>query len=91
MATPYDFTKTEKNIVEGYLKIMETLQEQKEDKDNLSVNQVSWLNNTYDQIKVSLSNPADGSRQEEFFNKGEFLDFKECLVEIQTRIENSLI
>ena len=86
---PNNFTTSQTIIVEEFLKNLVSLQEIKEGRNLLSVNEVSWLNDTYDQIMVSLGNVPDGDRQREFYDKGEFLTFEQCLIEISVRIKNS--
>ena len=86
---PNNFTTSQTIIVEEFLKNLVSLQEIREGRNLLSVNEVSWLNDAYDQIMVSLGNVPDGDRQREFYDKGEFLTFEQCLIEISVRIKNS--
>lgn len=80
-------TKEQIAILDKALKFMCDTQDELE--HTLRVNQVSWLNMTYDEVMVSMGNDPDGDYQTELCVQGNFYSFDQCIEEIRVRLDNT--
>lgn len=93
MPFPEPTTNLQTNLIEAQIALLIEMAEKDTD---LSTNQVSWINDDLDFIEVAYKrNSPDGDRQQQYadeITKGEtqYIDFKEAMYLLNTRIENSL-
>ena len=93
MPFPEPTTNFQTNLIEAQIALLIEMAEKDTD---LSTNQVSWINDDLDFIEVAYKrNSPDGDRQQQYadeITKGEtqYIDFKEAMYLLNTRIENSL-
>ena len=89
---PKPTTNAQTNLIEAQMALLLEMAEDPE----MGVNQVGWINDDLDFIEVAYNrNSPDGDRQQEYADeiaKGEtqYIDFKEAMYLLNTRIENSL-
>ena len=92
MPFPEPTTNPQTNLIEAQIALLLEMAEDPE----MGVNQVGWINDDLDFIEVAYKrNNPDGDRQQMYADEiaaGEtkYIDFKEAMYLLNTRIENSL-
>lgn len=88
---PKRATKKQKEQIEYLLEVLWKLRTAGEEKSLLSVDEVSWIDDSIDLVTIGfLNQKPDGDSQVELKKQKVKLSFEEALEEISVRLNNSI-
>jgi hypothetical protein len=79
-----EFSQEERKNIQELLSTMTTIQDKFA--SEIPSKETEWANDLYDQVQVSIGSTPDGDRQQEYFDKREFINYSEAREAIKHRI-----